>query len=186
MNFPKFDELGEEILYDGGIFQVIKKTFRDDTERIFDREILRREDSVGILAFFDDSSDAIFVLEWSASINKWVLSIPGGRTKSKSAKSRIDSALMELEEETGYTAGNVTKLLEFESMPSYIERHVTIYIGKISSQKNAKPDPFEYIKFIRLNVEEIIQKAATQQLDYLIDPECLLAIMLWKYGEKKQ
>lgn len=179
-----FEQISSQEVFKGEVFTIYNKTFRDESSKVFTREIVEREGSTGIIATFPNTDKALFVLEWCAGINEWVISIPGGRTNRTYLGQQISEVLKELKEETGYEAENITKLIEFDSMPGYMKRNVILFHGTIRENENTKIqnlEEFEYIKYKIISINDIINNVKIGTLEYKIDPEGLLALMLWKF-----
>jgi len=176
----KFKELQKKEVFKSNIFKVSERKYLDFDGKMFKRQIIERDDSIGIVATFPDTDKAVFVLEWCAGINNWVLSIPGGKTKELNNKMKIKEALRELKEETGYKAKNIKILHQFNSMPGYMQRKVTLFTGDIYEGGQQYLGKHEYIKLEILSINDVIEKINQQKFEYEMDPEGLLALLLWK------
>lgn len=176
----KFKELQKKEIFKSNVFRVTERKYLDFDGNQFKRQIIERDDSVGIVATFLDTDQAVFVLEWCAGINNWVLSIPGGKTKETNNKMKIKEALRELHEETGYKAKNVKVLHQFNSMPGYMKRNVTLFTGNISEEGLQELGKHEYIKIKILSINEVITQVNQKKFEFEVDPEGLLALLLWK------
>ena len=87
------------------------------------------------------------------------LELPGGSSEPHNGETEADSALREMEEETGYT-GDVEFLCLHEPNPALQSNQVHIYLAThCRLEKKQQLDPYEDIKVVLVPVKELYERA---------------------------
>jgi 8-oxo-dGDP phosphatase len=91
-----------------------------------------------LLALVDDENRVLLAWRHRFVPDTWGWEIPGGLIDD--GEKPIDAARRELEEETGYRAGQVEHLLSYEPMPGAVDAPHAIFLGRDPRQVRDDPD----------------------------------------------
>ncbi len=120
-------------------------------------------DWVVIVAVHDDNF--ILVRQWRHGEDKVTLEFPGGVADPGEAPA--DTALRELEEETGYRAGKLTCLGRVSSNPALFKNHFSVFLAEDLVQTGEQHlDPDELLRYEEHPVEEIIRRYGDEELTH--------------------
>lgn len=100
-----------------------------------------------IVIAITEKNELILVKQYKYAVNDSLLTLPGGIADVKN-EDLLKTAKRELLEETGYAAGNISKLGDFFPLPGNNPQHTAIYLAlncKIK-QKQISLDEAEFIK----------------------------------------
>ena len=95
------------------------------------------------------------VQEPRTPINKIILALPAGMIEPNELPE--DAAVRELEEETGYLAGNIKLLREYYPSVGYSNEKLKIYLATDLKKTQQHLDETEDINVIKLPLEEVIE-----------------------------
>lgn len=118
----------------------------------------------------------VFVHQWRAPIAKWIVELPAGRVEP--GEDARDAALRELEEETGFRAGELELLGKAYVSPGYSDELIEIYLARELSGAGAHPDEGEFLEVVVLSLQEYLELCRRGEGDL----KSLAAILL--YAEK--
>lgn len=127
--------LSSNRFFSGRVFNVRRDIVRvSGKERAFD--VVEAPETVAVLPVLDDGR-ILMVQQYRHSVGKSLFEIPGGIVDK--GEDPAKAAVRELEEETGYTADKIEKLLTAFPAPAYSSEQANIYVAKglnPSSSKN--------------------------------------------------
>ena len=128
--------------------------------------------------FYDNVADELlkFAVIISKTDNKWVFckhkeretyEVPGGHREP--GESILETAKRELQEETGYIAGNLIKLGTVNPNPALFSNHVHIFLAENLTPTGIQHlDNDEFIDYIELSKDEVLQGMGTDQFPHAI------------------
>ncbi|MFH1824730.1 MAG: NUDIX hydrolase [Candidatus Firestonebacteria bacterium] len=117
----------------------------------------------------------ILVKQYRFAIKKWTWEVPAGTLKSE--ESPLRCAKRELEEETGYKAGKLTKLLSFYSSPGFLFEKMHLFLATDLKIGVLNLDEDENIKIKVFNLKEIEKMIFENKI---VDAKTLVAILFLK------
>lgn len=118
------------------------------------REVVEYRGSVTIIPVFDDGS-ILFVKQYRYPVGEELLELPAG--KLEEGEEPLETALRELEEETGYTASKMRFLCDFYLAPGYSTEHMHLFIAEGLVRGKYSPDYDEIIEPVILK-EEVVRE----------------------------
>ncbi|MEM0376608.1 MAG: NUDIX hydrolase [Thermofilum sp.] len=115
----------------------------------------------------------IFVRQWRAPIAKWIIELPAGRVEP--GEDPREAAARELEEETGYRAGELESLGRAYVSPGYSDELIEVFTARKLAKAAARPDEGEFLEVVELNPLEYIRLCGSGEGDL----KSLAAILLY-------
>lgn len=162
-----------ERIYEGRIVNLRVDTVELPDKKYCKREIVEHPGAVGIIPITSDKK-IILVKQFRKPVEEVLLEIPAGKIEAKEEPSKC--AIRELEEETGFTANKVKKLLEFYTTPGFSDEIMHIYLAEDLIEGNANPDEDEYIEIVEMSIEEVLEKI---RLGEIKDGKTIVAILTY-------
>jgi len=161
-------ELSEHVvetkqIYDGNVVHLRVDTIRLPDGRESKREIVVHRGAVCIVAITEER-DLLMVRQFRLAAGRALLEVPAGTLEE--GEEPHDCALRELEEETGYTAGNLEPLFSAYLAPGYSTElmHAFLATGLFKRESPAMMDADENIAVDRIPMTEIDRLIADGEL----------------------
>ena len=152
----KFNEktLSSNTLYEGKIIELrVDEVELPNGERS-KRELIKHPGAVAIIALTDDNK-LVLVEQFRKALERTIIEIPAG--KIEQGEDPAQTAIRELEEETGYKANEFVYIQSFATSPGFADEIIHLYLGT-SLQKVENPAPGdedEFIGLLECSIEEI-------------------------------
>jgi ADP-ribose pyrophosphatase len=154
--------IGSEILHHGRLGNFRIDTVRFSDGRTSTREILGHPGAVAIVAIDPDGS-VLLVRQWRTAAARAMVEIPAGTLDRIDPAGAIEdpelAAPRELEEETGYRAGNWRKLATFWTAPGFASELMHLYLAtdlRPAHGDRLGPDEDERLELVRLPFAEAL------------------------------
>ena len=119
-------QLKREILYQGRVFDLIVDQVEYPSGNKSVREIAHHPGGAVVVPILDDGR-AILVRQLRYPLGKRILELPAG--KLSPGEDPMAAAGRELEEETGWVAGELEKLTSIYTTPGFCDEVLHIYLG---------------------------------------------------------
>ncbi|WP_409069867.1 NUDIX hydrolase [Clostridium sp. FAM 1755] len=172
MNFYE-KTLDEQEIYKGKIINVVKQKVKLPNGKESFREIVKHPGAVAILAYKDNNT-VLLLNQFRKAIDKHILEIPAG--KIENGEDIKDSAIRELEEETGYKAGNMEYLGKIVTSPGFTNEYIYIYRGtNLYKGREGIQDEDEFIDLLEVNIEKLKEYIKSGEV---IDGKTISAVMM--------
>lgn len=121
------DTNNERLVLKGARFNVHEMQLVGSDGKTYAREVIRHPGAVVLLPLID--RDTVVLIEnHRPTVNETLLELPAGTRESDEPVD--ETAHRELIEETGYTAGRLTKLFEFYSAPGICDELMHLYLAE--------------------------------------------------------
>ncbi|HLS06307.1 MAG TPA: NUDIX hydrolase [Bacillota bacterium] len=120
------------------------------------REIVKHSGAVAVIPITDDGK-IIFVEQYRKPLEKSLVEIPAG--KLEPGEEPHITAVRELEEETGYTADELTFVTSFYTSPGFADELMDIYLAKQLKplETPVAGDADEFVEKVILSLDEAKQ-----------------------------
>ena len=136
-----------------------------------------RVEKVPAVAILPVTSDEIvMVKQYRYPIKLYSLELPAGHIKPDETPE--ECAIRELKEETGFTAGNIEKLLSYNPSTEYSNQVYHIFIAKDLEQGEINREKYEIIDVELLKTKSVIAKIVDGTI---IDGRTITAVFLAKF-----
>ncbi len=122
---PGFERRGEEEVYAGHVFKVVRAHFADPEGQPFDRSVVRHPGAVAVVAV-DAGGMATLVRQLRAAVWESVLEIPAGTCDVAGEPPEV-TARRELAEEAGLEAERMAPLAVVYNSPGYSDQRTQLF-----------------------------------------------------------
>lgn len=165
-----------EKIFEGKILNLRVDTVELENQKYAKREIVEHKNAACILAINEDAK-ILLVRQYRKAIEEFIYELPAGILNI--AEEPIEGALRELEEETGYKAGNIKLIYEFYSSPGFSNEKVYLYEAKNLVYTSVKFDEDECIETIEVSKDEAKKMLETGRIT---DSKTLIGLLHWLYS----
>ena len=141
-------------LYEGKVIQLIREVLDVNGQRVL-RETVKHPGAVVIVPLLD-ASHMVFVRQYRRAIDRNLLELPAGTLGA--GESRLACAKRELEEETGWRAGRMRRLVQFFAAPGFISEQMTLFLAQDLTRVGAHPEPDEIVTPVILTIRQALAK----------------------------
>lgn len=141
--------------------------------RITFRDIVQHPGAVGILAI-TDLNEVILVEQFRYATGQKLLEIPAGTIEQNES---IEACVFrELEEETGYKAKKIRKLVSCYTSPGYSSEILHIYFAEDLIETAMKTEEDELLEVVKMKVEDALELIKS---NLIIDAKTIIALQCY-------
>ncbi len=115
------------------------------------REIVKHPGAVAIIPVTKENK-LVLVRQFRKALNKTIVEIPAG--KLESGEQPVETALRELEEETGYKAKDLEFIVSFYTSPGFADEIIYIYEAIGLEKGTIAHDADEFLDVIEVTLDE--------------------------------
>ena len=184
-NEPAAEVLSSEVVYQGPLFKVTKDEVREPNGCVTQRDVIRHNGSVVILAIDTRKSkkDPLVIMErqYRHAAGQYLWEIPAG--KIEDGEERLAGAERELMEETGYQAGKWTELVRYFASPGFLGEWMQVFLAEDLTPGTAAPEADETLEVFALPLSQV---EALIDGGKILDGKTLVAVSLYKRLEKRR
>lgn len=163
--------LSSEMIYEGAILNLRKDKVEVINGRTSYREIVEHNGGVAMIAVKDDGK-VIMIRQFRKPIEKVIMEIPAG--KIEKGEEPYDTAVRELKEETGYTAGKIEYLTKFYPSVGYSMEALYIYLCTDLAPGDTEFDEHEALDIFEVDLDELFKMTLNGEVE---DGKTAIAIM---------
>jgi 8-oxo-dGTP pyrophosphatase MutT (NUDIX family) len=145
MSEKRIEPLGGETVYEGSQFSVRVERFRHADGEVVERELVRRMDAAGIVAF--DDEHVWLVRQPRVAILEYTLERPAGKLDVE-GESPLQTARRELAEEIGREADEWEQITAFAPSTGYTDEVVHLFAATGLRDSDVEADPGERIEIV--------------------------------------
>lgn len=172
--------LSSKVVYQGPLFRVLHDKLIEPGGRENERDVIRHNGSVVILAIDNSKSkkDPWIVMErqYRHAANQFLWELPAG--KIDAGEEPLAGAKRELAEETGYRAKKWRPLVEYYASPGFLGEAMKVFLAEGLEAGAAQPEDDEDIELRLVKLSEVlkmIKKGAIR------DGKTLTSILLYAW-----
>jgi ADP-ribose pyrophosphatase len=147
--------VSSRVSYSGPLFRVLSERVREPNGKEADRDIIRHNGSVVVLALDQSKSkkDPLVLIErqYRHAALQFLYEVPAG--KMETDEDHLEAAKRELLEETGYQAKKWTKLVKYFASPGFLGEWMQVFVAEGLTPGKAQPEEDESfeLQFVRLS-----------------------------------
>ncbi len=149
----KEELIESQTLYRGRVVTLRIDTVRLPNGRIARREIVEHHGAVAIVPLLD-SETVLLIRQYRQAVGEVLLEIPAGTLEP--GESPDACAQRELEEETGYRAGQMRKLFSQYLAPGYSQEVLHVFLAEELYKGQADPEEDEELELVPTSVSEVV------------------------------
>ncbi|MEY2441161.1 MAG: 8-oxo-dGDP phosphatase [bacterium] len=146
MSDRRIEPLGGDTAYEGSQFSVRVERFRHEDGEVVEREIVRRQDAAGIVAY--DDEHVWLVRQPREALLAYTLELPAGKLDVE-GESALQTAQRELAEEIGREADGWEAIATFHPTTGYSDEQVHLFAATGLHESDVEADPGERIEIVR-------------------------------------
>lgn len=151
--------LSSDVVYQGPLFRVLHDKLIEPGGKPSERDIIRHNGSVVILAIDKSRSkkDPYIVMErqYRHAAQQFLWELPAG--KLDAGEDPVAGAQRELEEETGYRARKWKPLVEYYGSPGFLGESMKVFLAEGLIAGDAHPEDDEDIEFRLVRLSEVVK-----------------------------
>ena len=163
-------------IYDGKIVQVDEYSLTIEGRKVR-REIVKHPGAAAILAF--DEKGKIILVRQHRFPQGYILEIPAGTLEKGESPKRC--ALREIQEEIGYKAKGMTRLITYYPSVGYNTEAIHCFVASGLTRVKKKLDTDEFITVKKMELSRLIKMIKSGKI---IDSKTICAVMV--YAAKKK
>ncbi len=152
MTARRITALGGETVFGGRTFSVRVERFRHDDGEVVEREIIRRVDAAGIVAY--DEEHVWLVRQPREASGRYTLELPAGKLDVE-GESPLQTAQRELAEEIGREADSWEPILRFHPSLGYSNEMVHLFAATGLRDCDVEADPAERIEIVPWPLDDL-------------------------------
>ncbi|AZR73437.1 ADP-ribose pyrophosphatase [Anoxybacter fermentans] len=145
--------------------------------KISTREVVEHPGAVAVVALTSEEK-VLLVRQYRKACEEELLEIPAG--KLDPGEDPDDAAIRELEEETGYRAESLKKLVSCYTSPGFADEMVHIYLAENLTPTSQATDEDEFLSIHHFSWQEIIEMLKRGELKDAKTVTGLLMVMVQK------
>lgn len=175
----KEKQISSEEIYKGKIIDVYKDKVVCPNGHISTRELIRHCKASCVLAITNDNK-VLIERQYRYPYDEVIYEFPAGKCdKNENPK---DTALRELEEETGYRANDITYLGKMYPSCAYTDEIIYLYMCKDLVKTHQHLDENEALEIIKLDFDDIKKLVSNGEL---VDAKSLCALTYYLIKNNK-
>jgi ADP-ribose pyrophosphatase len=123
-----FHPVGEELLYQGSLISLARRTIAGPDGDSFERDVVHHPGAVSAVPFLQETGEVVMVRQYRAAIDRDLLEIPAGKRDVAGEAPEL-TAHRELVEEIGMRAGRLELLGEFYNSPGFSDEYSYTFLA---------------------------------------------------------
>jgi ADP-ribose pyrophosphatase len=177
--------ISSEVVYQGPLFRILHDKLIEPGGRHNERDVIRHNGSVVILAIDDSKSKKnpwiVMERQYRHAANQYLWELPAG--KLEAGEEALAGAKRELAEETGYHAKKWRPLVEYFASPGFLGESMKVFLAEGLEPGAAHPEEDEHIELRLVKLSELlkmIEKGA------ILDGKTLTSVLLYDRTKGKR
>jgi len=165
--------LSNKKVYSGKVFNLYKTRLKDNDGSTMLRETVVHPGAAAIIPLISKDK-VILVRQYRYATGRHIWELPAGTIGRREPPRAC--AKRELEEETGFVAGRIKKIMEFYTCPGFCTEKMHLYLAENLRPTAQKLDPDEKIEYKTFSRPEIRHLVASNKIT---DAKSLIGLILW-------
>ena len=140
--FERIRRVNRDLLFDGKIFDVVRKDGLD---------VVEHGPAVAVVAVHD--GHVTLVRQDRPAVGGKLLELPAGGVER--GETPVESARRELREETGLHGGEWVEVASFFTTPGFVDEKMHLFVATQLEQGDASPEATEDIELVRVPLDDV-------------------------------
>jgi ADP-ribose pyrophosphatase len=175
----EYKRVDRKLIHKGHIVDFYNDTMQLPDGRLAEWDYLHHKGASAIVPV-DSEGNIIMVRQYRNAPERYTLEIPAGGLNPN--EDRKEAAIRELEEETGYRAGEVKHLLDLYTTVAFCNEMISIYYTTDITLAKQNLDEDEFVEIERFSLEELVTKILQGEIQ---DAKTISAILAYKEVAKR-
>lgn len=169
------------LFHKASIFELYKDKIQVTEDKCVEWDFIKHRGAAAVLPVLENGR-ILMVRQFREAIDRDTLEIPAGGLNSEDEPT-IEAAARELEEETGFAAGDKLEfLISVRTAPAYCNEKIDVYIAKDLVKTEQHLDEGEYIKVEEWDVDQLVDMIYSGEIQ---DCKTVGAILAYKLQLQK-
>lgn len=138
------------------------------------RELIRHPGAVAILPI-TSTGKILLIRQFRKACEEVLWEIPAG--KIEKGEKPEETAIRELQEETGYEPASLQKLYTFYTSPGFADEKIELFLASELQKKPMPPDEDEFIELVEVEWAKVEQLLEAGEIR---DAKTLIALQYWR------
>jgi ADP-ribose pyrophosphatase len=143
--------LNKQTVYNGRIFSVQSGQAALSNGGVAQRDMVTHDGGVAVVPLL--GSSVLLIRQFRIVVGQMMLELPAGRREGD--EDPVRRAALELEEEIGYRAGELSLLSTYYSSAGFTNERMHIYLAADLTPVPPRPEPDEEIEVVPLSLSEV-------------------------------
>lgn len=171
----EFKRLDRELVYKGSIVDFYKDTVQVPNGNVVKWDFIGHKGAAAVVPVREDGK-ILMVRQYRNALDRYTLEIPAGGLNG-AEEPTLAAAVRELEEETGYVAGQVEWLITVRTTVAFCNEKIDIYLATKLTPGKQHLDEDEFIHVEAYTVDELCAMILDGRIE---DSKTISAIMSYK------
>ncbi len=168
-------ELVEKVrIYSGYILDLERDRLCTTDGHIFHREVVQHRPAAAVLPLLSET-EMILLRQFRYPIGRMIWEIPAGLIEE--GESPLQCIERELEEEAGYRAQKLDKLIDYYPSPGFCDEIIHIFLASDLVATTRNPEPDEHMEVHKVDIDHAFDMLSNGEI---IDSKTIIALMLLK------
>lgn len=152
----------DRTIHRGRIFTVRVESAKLPDGRVRDYDVVRHPGGAAVVAL-DDEGRVCLIKQWRHAVGGWIVELPAGKLDVE-GESPARTAMRELEEEAGVSAGELTPLGTILSTPGFSDEVLHLFLARGLRQTGTAHEDGEYIEVSWVPFREAVGMAQSGEI----------------------
>lgn len=176
----KIKRINRELKYEGSIVKVYMDEVELPDGKIAKWDFINHDGAAAVVPVTEDGK-ILMVKQYRNALDRYTLEIPAGKLDDKLEETKVCAA-RELEEETGYKAGNLEFLITLRTWVAFTNEKIDVYVATDLTPTKQHLDEDEFIDVKAYELEELKEMIFRGELQ---DTKSISAILAYDVKYRK-
>ena len=154
-------KISSQEIFQGKIINLRIDTVQLPNGKEATREVVEHPGAVAVVAI-NETNEIVLIRQYRAAIDEVIIEIPAG--KLELGEDPLICAKRELEEETGYQAGQWEKVFTFYTTPGFSDEKMYLYLAKDIKILEQSLDEDEFVEIFYMPISQAISDCRNGQI----------------------
>ncbi len=176
----KYERIGRTLLHEGAITDLYSDRISLPDNREESWDLIHHIGAAAVVPVRSDGK-ILMVRQWRNPNQEEMLEIPAGKLDAADEPT-IEAAKRECEEETGYAAKSLTKLVSFRPTVAYSDEKIDIYLATDLEEGTQKLDDDEFLGVEAWDLEDLLSMIYEGKME---DGKSIAGILAYAFKKKQ-